>query len=134
MTEKIKCKTCERTIHNNPLKHQYRPKLCPYCRSPYTHGVGLHLGFKWPKLPKDWQHIFNFFPKHDPRSIFYECPNRDCKFHTDIVDEVKFEQFPDKTREEIVNGKPVTIVISYREIVTCPKCNSHMTRKRGSKK
>jgi len=133
MNEQITCKVCRGRFTNNPEKHPFRPKWCPCCKTPYKQGVGIHIGFSWPKIQRDWQQIFNFFPKRDKRSIFYECSNSDCKFHTDIAEEVTFEKYPDKTRETVVGGKPQTVVLSYRDIVTCPKCNSHMIRKRGKK-
>ena len=133
MNEQIKCGTCSRRFVNNPEKHLYRQKLCPYCQTPYS-----KVGFTWhvPRISfrsikEDMQKLFNFFPKRDRHNIFYACPNRDCNFQTDIAEELRFEKFPDKTKETIIHGKPETIVLSYRDIVTCPKCQTHMIRKRG---
>jgi hypothetical protein len=78
-----------------------------------------------------FQKIFNFFPDRSKKAIYYTCPNQDCKFSTNKETEIKLEKFPDKTREvKIGGGKPQTVVLSYRDIVTCPKCGTHMTRRR----
>jgi hypothetical protein len=89
----------------------------------------LHL----PKIHIDLQKIFNFFPKLDRRQVYYQCPNPECKFKTDIPEEVHIEKYPDKTKEVMINGKMQTVPVTYRDIVTCPKCDTHMTRKRGYK-
>ena len=130
MSKMVICEVCGFHIQNNPDKHKYRSKLCPNCRTPYTHS-GLKIPFHiLTSIEKTFQKIFNFFPNRKGKTISYVCPNRDCKFSTSKESEVTLEKFPDKTREVMVDGKPQTIVLSYRDIVTCPKCGTHMTRRR----
>lgn len=132
MSELIKCGTCRKRFMNNPQKHLDRQKLCPYCRTPYT-----KVGITWkpPKISfkgikEDLQKLFTFFPgNQNNKEVYYVCPNPECNYTTDFPEGLRVTQLPDKTKEVALQGKTQTIVLTYREVPTCPKCSSYMTRR-----
>jgi len=132
VSELIKCGTCRKRFVNNPQKHLDRQKLCPHCRTPYTK-VGI--AWKPPQISfrgikEDLQKLFNFFPNSQKnKEVYYVCPNSECKYTTDFSDGLHVAHLPDKTKEVTLHGQTETVVLTYREVPTCPKCDSYMTRR-----
>lgn len=131
MTELIICENCGGRFPNNPDKHLYRPKYCPYCRTPYTEAQKWLPSISFKSIRKSLQKLFSFFPKRGDKEVYWQCPK--CGHLAYGKTQMRIAKYPDKTKDVLVKGKPQTVVLSYREVPICPECNTHLTRKKRKK-
>jgi DNA-directed RNA polymerase subunit RPC12/RpoP len=128
MTELIICENCGGRFPNNPDKHRYRSKYCPYCRVAYTGAQKWLPSISFRSIRKSFQKIFSFFPKRSDKEVYWQCPK--CGHLAYGKSQFKLRKYPDKTKTAIIDGKSQTIVLSYREVPTCPECYTHLIRKK----
>ena len=133
MNRKIKC-ACGYIIVDNPEKHQTRDKYCPNCKTPYRKaGIQWSLpSITFKSLKKTLQNIFHFFPKiTSKKEIYYSCPS--CSHAIYSEGDLNTGRIPDKIKQVKELGKEKTVIVSWRTIPRCPKCETYMTRRRIDK-
>ncbi len=127
LNEIVKCEECGARFPNNPNKHRYRSKYCPQCRAPYTNAQTWMPSISFRSIRRGLQKLFSFFPKRSHKEIYYQCPR--CGHLAYGKNQFKITRYPDKTKEVVVDGKVQVVPITYRDVPTCPECNTHLTRK-----
>jgi len=126
MTEIVVCSNCGRRFPDNPEKHRFRKKYCPYCRHPYRDAESYTLRrISFRAIKRRLESVFKFFSERQKREICYVCPF--CGYVAYSEDQLSFTQMPDKVRK-----KPdgTSEILSWRKIPACPECGTNMVRRR----
>ncbi len=122
---KARCPLCRKSFPHNPKKHQFRTKLTPCCRAPYTQAKTWFPTFDFRKLARSIQKAFSFSGS-SKKVITWVCSTCNKEYEES---EFVAQRYPDKYRTLKVNGELQHIPVSYREVPTCRKCNTHLTRR-----